>query len=164
MRKSCTSSWSQTRPDQHPKPSLTKGRSICVSILSASGAPERRHASQPNRTSQPLSDFKVCNFFWSTRWAFGCHLEKCWSSLFPLKAIFCSIFCAELMNGLNAWKFTACFMFRYAQRKYLNRVRIWLMSLLFSSRILQKPRIAVHGSSNGRVRQSLHQLVSEFHI
>ena len=35
------------------------------------------------------------------------------------------------------------------------------MSLLFSSQISQKPRIAALGSSTGRVRQPLHQLVSE---
>ena len=37
------------------------------------------------------------------------------------------------------------------------------MSLLFSSLIFQKPRIAVLGSSIGRVRHSLHQLDSELH-
>ena len=104
-----------TDQNSTPKPPLIKRRSICFSFLSASGVSERRHAPGPSRNpTAPLKFHKSIFFFQSTRWAIGCHLERCWSSLFPLKAIFCSISCTELMKRLSAWKYTACFMFRFA--------------------------------------------------
>ena len=109
VKRSCKSSWSQTRTAP-PNPPLTKGRSICFSLLSASGVPERRHAPGFNRNpTAPLKLHKSVFFFSSTRWAIGCHLERCLSSLFPLNANFCSIFCTELIISFSAWKFLGLF-------------------------------------------------------
>ena len=103
-----------TDQNSTPESPLIKRRSICFSFLSASGVPERRHAPGPSINPTAPLKFHKSIFFQSTRWAIGCHLERCWSSLFPLKAIFCSIFCTELMKSLSASKFNACFMFRFA--------------------------------------------------
>ena len=103
-----------TDQNSTPKSPLIKRRSICFSFLSVSEVSECRHVPRPNRNSTAPLRFQKSVPFWSTMGEIGCHLGRCWSSLFRLKAIFCSIFCTQLMKSLSAWKFTACFMFRFA--------------------------------------------------
>ena len=112
VRKSCKSSWSQTRAA--PQTPADKRESICFSFLSTSGAQEHRHAPRPNRTLKPFSNFISLHYFSQL----SGQLVAIWKSVgricFPWKQFCCSFFCTEPINSLRQWKFTVCFMFRFA--------------------------------------------------